>query len=228
MVETRSLHDVLKSESYISVLKKNNDRIFSLTWNIVYWLLKSYCFEFFGSENMIFFEPKSWWKYGIYWLLKSSCFELSGNGKYSLFWEKKLMERWYLLITEMFLFWTFRDRKYCLFWGKKLIKRWYLLVTEKFLFWAFPWWKMRSFLKQKVNGKMIFTDYWKVLIFGYRKGLVLSFSVMENMVFFKPKCWCKGNIYLVFLSFPWYSRTWEIRFFVQSYVRALDQIHLGF
>ena len=159
---------------------------------------------------------------------KELLFWIFWKWKYDLFWAKKLMEIWYLLITEMFLFWTFRDRKYCLFWGKKLIKRWYLLVTEKFLFWAFPWWKMRSFLKQKVNGKMIFTDYWKVLIFGYRKGLVLSFSVMENMVFFKPKCWCKSNIYLVFLSFPWYSRTWEIRFFVQSYVRALDQIHLGF
>ena len=167
--------------------KKNNDRIFSLTWNIAYWLLKSYYFEFFGSKNMIFFESKSWWKYGIYWLLKSSCFELFGNGKYSLFWEKTLMKRWYLLIAKMFLFWTFWDGKYCLFWGKKFIKRWYLLVTEKFLFWAFPWWKMQSSLKQKVNGKMIFSDYWKVLIFGYQKVLILSFSVMENTVFFSQR-----------------------------------------
>ena len=135
--------------------KENNDRIFSLAWNIVYWLLKSHCFELLvGVENTVFFEPKSWWKYDIYWLLKSSCFELSGDGKYDLFWGKKLMERWYLQ------------------------------VTEKFLFWAFPWWKMRSFLRQKVNGKMIFTDYWKVHILGYRKVLVLSFSVMANTVFF--------------------------------------------
>ena len=82
-------------ESYISVLKKNkskNDRIFSLAWNIVYWLLKGPCFEFFGHENTVFFGPKRWWKY-IYWLLKSSCFELFGVGKYGLFWDKKLMER---------------------------------------------------------------------------------------------------------------------------------------
>ena len=39
------------------------------------------------------------------------------------------------------------------------------------------------FLRQKVNGKMIFTDYWKVLVLGYRKALVLNFSVMGNTVF---------------------------------------------
>ena len=187
MVERRSLHDVLKNESYLSVLKKNNDRIFSLTWNIIYSLLKSHCFEFFGSENMVFFEPKTWWKYCFDWLMKSSSFELFGNRKYSLFWEKKLMKRWYLLITDMSLFWTFRDGKNRLSWGKTLIKRWYLLVTEKFLSWAFPWWKMQFFLRQKVNRKMIFTDYWKIFILGYRKVLALTFPVMENTVFFRQK-----------------------------------------
>ena len=53
--------------------------------------------KFLGMKNMIFFEPKSWWKDDIYWLRKSSCFELFGGGKYSLFSAKKLMERWYLL-----------------------------------------------------------------------------------------------------------------------------------
>ena len=38
---------------------------------------------------------------------------------------------------------------------------------------------MWYFLSQKVDGKMIFTDYWKVL--------VLNFSVMRNMVFFWVK-----------------------------------------
>ena len=90
LVERRSLHDVLRNESYITVLKnkqtnkqtkkqKKNDRIFFLAWNIVYWLLKNHCFEFLG------------------------------DGKYSLFWAKKLMEKWHLLITEKFLFWTFRE-----------------------------------------------------------------------------------------------------------------------
>ena len=117
------------------------------------------------------------------------------------------------------------------FCDKKLVERWYLLVTENFLFWAFPWCEIRSSLRQRVYGKMIFTGYWKVL--------VLSFSVMRNTVmeiwyllitekflfwafwwreiqsFFIPKSWYKDNIYLVFLSFSWYSRTWEVRFFVQ-------------
>ena len=136
---------------------------------------------------MVFFEPKTWWKYCFDWLMKSSSFELFGNGKYSLFWEKKLMKRWYLLITDMSLFWTFRDGKNRLSWGKKLIKRWYLLVTEKFLSRAFPWWKMQFFLRQKVNRKMIFTDYWKIFILGYRKVLALTFPVMENTVFFRQK-----------------------------------------
>ena len=105
--------------------------------------------NFSGVEYTVFFEPKSWWKYDIYWLLKCFCFELFGDGKCGPFWGKKLMERLYLL------------------------------VTEKFLFWAFPWWKMWSFLRQKVNGKMIFTDYWKVL--------VLSFSLIGNTVFFSQK-----------------------------------------
>ena len=32
---------------------------------------------------------------------------------------------------------------------------------------------------------------------------------------FEPKIWCKGNIYFGFLNCPWYSKTREIRFFVQ-------------
>ena len=132
---------------------KKNDRIFSLAWNIVYWLLKSPCFELFG------------------------------NGKYGIFWDKTLVERWYLLVTEIFLFWTFRRWKIRFFSVKKLMERWYLLVTEKFLFWTFLWWKIRPFLRHKFNGKMILTHYWKVLVLGYRKVLVLSFSLMGNAVF---------------------------------------------
>ena len=84
------------------------------------------------------------------------------------------------------------------FCAKKLMERWYLLITEKALFWTFRWWKTRSFLSQKVDRKMIFTGYWEVL--------VLNFSVMGN------------DIYLVFLSSPWYSRTWEIWFFAQCLI----------
>ena len=104
----------------IQLYIKNNEVIFSLAWNIIFFdNFKSSCFEIFGDKERDIFEPKSWWKYDIYWLLKSSCFNLFGNGKYGLF------------------------------------------------------------LSQKVDGNMIFTDYWKVL--------VLNFSVMGNTVFFSAK-----------------------------------------
>ena len=128
---------------------------------------------------------------------------------------------------------------------------------------------MWYFFSQKVDGKMAFADYWKVLVLNfsvmenmnffwvkklmekmiftdYRKFLVLNFLVVGNTVFlwvkklmekwyilvtkkllfwtfrwwetrsfFQPKSWWKDDIYLVFLSFPWYSRTWKIGFIVQ-------------
>ena len=40
---------------------------------------------FLGMGNTAFFEPKCWWKDVIYWLLKSSCFELFDDRKYGLF-----------------------------------------------------------------------------------------------------------------------------------------------
>ena len=43
------------------------------------------------------------------------------------------------------------------------------------------------FLSQKVDGNMIFTDYWKVL--------VLIFLEMGNTAFFEPKSWWKYDIY---------------------------------
>ena len=130
----RSLHNFLRNEGFISVLKKNNnDKIFSLGWNIVYLLLKSHCFDFLWVENTVFFEPKNWWTYDSYWLLKNSYFELFGNWKYSLFF------------------------------------------------------------RQKVNEKMIFTDYWNVL--------VLNFLGMENRVFFEAKSSWKDDIYWLLKSF---------------------------
>ena len=116
------------------------------------------------------------------------------------------------------------------------METWYLLFHEKFLFWIFWWWKIRSFFSQNVDGKMIFTDYWKVLVLnflvmgntvsfwikklmerwyftGYWKALALNFLVMGD--FFQPKGWWKDDIYLVFFSSRWYSRTLGIWFFVQ-------------
>ena len=104
-------------------------------------------------------------------------------------------------------------------------------------------WKYDLFLNQIVNGNMIFTGYWKVLVLNVsrmrNKGLFLSQKVDGKMMFtnywkvlvfswtfqwweissfLQPKsCW-KDDIYLVFLSFPWYFRTWEIWFFVQCII----------
>ena len=135
------------------------------------------------------------------------------------------------------------DEKYGIFEPKNWWKYIYWLLKSS-CFDLFGNGKYGLFLSQKVDGKMIFTDYWK--------GLVLNFSVMGNTVFFwvkklmerwyllvtekflfwtfrwweiqyffQPKSWWKNDIYLVFLSFPWYSRTWEIRFFVQCLLSHL-------
>ena len=110
-----------------------------------YW--KVLVLSFLEMENIVFFEPKSWWNDDIYWLLENSCFEPSRYGKYGHFWAKKLMGRWYLLIAGKFLFWTFRRHE------------------------------IQSFLSQKVDRMMIFTDYWKVLVF--------NFPEIGNSVFFE-------------------------------------------
>ena len=125
------------------------------------------------DENMIFID---------YW--KVLVLNFSGM-KNTVFFETKVTQKMILLITEMLLFWIFRGWKIrSFFWDKKLMERWCLLVTEKLLSSAFRWWKIRFFLEQKVNGKMIFTDYWKVLVLVYWRIRVLSFLVMGNTVFF--------------------------------------------
>ena len=92
----------------------------------------------------------------------------------------------------MFLFWIFWRWKIWYFWAKKLMEIWYLLITEKFLFWSFREWEIRPFLRQKVAGKMIFTDYWKVL--------VLTFSRMGNTSFFRGKKLMENDIYWLLRS----------------------------
>ena len=188
---------------------KNNEVIFSLAWNIIFTdNLKVLVLKFLEMKNMVFLSQK-----------------VDGNMIFTDYWKVLVL-----------IFLGIRNKVFS--WAKKLMERWYLLITEKFLFWTFRWWEIRSFfesrswwkddiywllrsscfelfgdgkyglfLSQDVDGKMIFTGYWKVL--------VSNFSVMGNTVFFQPKSWWKDDIYLVFLSFPWYSRTWEIWFFAQ-------------
>ena len=88
-------------------------------------------------------------EYHVYWLLKSSCFELCEDGN-TVFFELKS-------------------------WWKDDI--YWLLKSSCFE--HFRGGKNGLFLSQKVNGKMIFTDYLKVL--------VLTFSEIGNTVFFWAK-----------------------------------------
>ena len=155
-------------------------------------------------------------EYHVYWSLKSSCFEFFGVEKYGIFSGKKLMEIWYLLITEKFLFlpfrwWEIRSFLESKSWWKNYI---YWLLRRSF-FELFGDGKYVLFFSQKVDGKMIFIGYWEVIFIGYWEVFVLNFLVMGNTVFFQPKSWWKDDIYLVFFSFPWYSSTWGIWFFVQ-------------
>ena len=98
--------------------------------------------------------------------------------------------------------------------------------------------KCGLFSSQQVDGKMIFTEHWKVLDFKFlemgntvffraknvmerwylqitEKFLFWAFRWWEIWSFFQRKKWWKDDIYLVFLSFPWYSRTWKIWIFMQ-------------
>ena len=71
---------------------------------------------------------------------------------------------------------------------------------------------------QKVDGKIIFTDYWKVL--------VLIFSVMGNMVFFDSRSWWKRWYLLITEKFLfWTFRWWEIRSFFESRIWWKDDIY---
>ena len=78
--------------------------------------------------------------------------------------------------------------------------------------------KNMVFLSQKVDAKMIFTDYWKVL--------VLIFSGIGNTVLF----WVKKVMERWYLLIPekflfWFFREWEIRSFFQSRSWWKDDIY---
>ena len=105
-----------------------------------------------GMKNVVFFEPKSWWKDDIYWLLKSSCFELFGDGKYGLFWSQEF------------------DGKDDICWLRK-----------SSCFELFGGRKYGIFLSQKVDEKMIFTGY-RVLVLNFSvMGNTIFFSAKKLM-----------------------------------------------
>ena len=101
-------------------------------------------------------------------------------GSTKISWAKKLTQIWYLPITGKFLFWTFR------WWEIRSIfesRSWWkddiYWLLKRSCFKLFGDGKYGLFLRQEVDGKMIFTGYWEVL--------VLTFSVMGNTVFFSAK-----------------------------------------
>ena len=91
-------------------------------------------------------------EYHVYWLLKSSSFQFSEDGK-------KLIRSFFELKSwwKDYIYWLLKSSCFELFGNRKY----------------------GLFLSQKVDGKMIFTDYWKVF--------VLNFLVMGNTVFFTTK-----------------------------------------
>ena len=105
------------------------------------------------------------------------------------FWAKNLMKMWHLMIIEKFLFWSFQEWEIRSSfepqsWWKDDIY-WLLKI---FCFELFGDEKYSLFLGQEVDGKMIFTGYWEVL--------VLNFSVLGNTVFFSVKKFMERWYYL--------------------------------
>ena len=136
---------------------------------------------------------------------------------------------------ESFCFEIFGDKEHGIFEPKSWWKYIYWLLKSS-CFNLFGNGKYGLFLSQKVDGNMIFTDYWKVLVLTFSemgntifswakklteiwcllitgKFLFWTFRWLEIRSFFESRNWWKDDIYVVFLSFPWYSRTWEIWFF---------------
>ena len=162
---------------------------------------------FSGMENMVFFWAKKLMERWYLLITESSCFELFGDEKYGLFLSQEVDGKmiftgyWEVLVL------TFRKWEIRSFLSQKLMERQYLLITERSCFELFGDGKYGLFLVKKL------IERWYLLV--TEKFLFWTFQLWEIRSFFQSKSWWKDDIYLVFLRFPWYSRTWEIWFFVQ-------------
>ena len=59
-------------------------------------------------------------------------------------------------------------------------------------------------------------SWWKDDMYWLLKSSCFEpFGDRKYSIFFRQKNWWRDNIFLGFLRFPWYSRTWEIWFFLQ-------------
>ena len=114
--------------------------------------------------------------------------------------------------------------------------------------------KYSLFSSQKVDGNMIFINYRKVLVLNFsemgnkvffwvkklterwyllitEKFLFWSFRWWEIWYLFQSKIWWKDYIYLVFLSFPWYStlhKKWSFPLRIYSVNVTKSAVSCGF
>ena len=116
-------------------------------------------------------------EYYVYWLLKSPCLEVSGDGKYGLFLSQKVNRKMIFADYWKILVLNFSEIGNTVFFEPK---SWWeddiYWLPKSSCFELFAEGEYGLLLSQKVDEKMIFTDYWKVLI--------LNFSEMWNTVFF--------------------------------------------
>ena len=94
-------------------------------------------------------------------------------------------------------------------WAKNLTEIWYLLITGKFLFWTFRWWEIRSFFESR--------SWWKDDIYWLLTSSCFELFGNGKYGLFSAKKLMEKWYLLGLLSFPWYSRTWEIWFFTQYF-----------
>ena len=104
----------------------------------------------------------------------------------------------------------FGNGKYGLFWAKRLMERWYLIFTS--------YWRVLVLIFSVMGNTVFFwvkklMQRWYLLV--TEKFLLWTFRWCKIRSFFQSKSSWKDDIYLIFLSFPWYSRNWEIWFFAQ-------------
>ena len=168
---------------------------------------------------------------------------ISGSKK-NLFQLNKLVQRWsFHSIYEAWVAYEMRKGVVQLYIKNNEVifsLAWNIIFSDNFKVLVLKFLEMKNmvFLSQKVDGNKIFTDYGKVLILNFseightvfswaeklterwyllvtKKLLFWTFRWCEMRSFFQPKSWWKDDIYVVFLSFLWYSRNWEIWFFAQ-------------
>ena len=89
------------------------------------------------------------------------------------------------------------------------------ILWESFCFGLFGDGKYGLLLIQKDDVSSYFLQHGKPCFFEYGKVPILNFSEIGNTVFFYLKSLWKVDIFLVFLKFSWYFRTWQIWLFVQ-------------